>query len=135
VAVACAVCVFEHEPGCAITFDEQATRMRLLVVGSAERDQPIGMMISAFALRMDVVHVDEDRVATAGHDAAVLVAMQDESPRRGWDLLGRSRRRRGIELDALRIALRRFNDGAIDDELSSGTALRRPQSSHRVRTI
>ena len=127
--------MFEHESRRAVAFDEQATRVRLFVVRSAERDQPIGVMISAFALRMDVVHVDEDRVATAGHDAAVLVAMQDESSRRGWDLLRRSRRRRAIELDALRVALRRFNDGAIDDELSSGTALRRPQSSHRVRTI
>jgi hypothetical protein len=77
------------------------------------------MVIAAFALRVKMMDIDKGREATAGDDAAMLVAVEHEAACGGWDLLRCARDPGSVHVDVLRVALRGLERSGVDRELAT----------------
>jgi hypothetical protein len=134
-AVRRAIGVAKDQPGGDSAFDDQLSSMLGSVVSGAQGDERIGIAIAAFGAKDDVVKIEKDCVAAAGHDAAAAVASEDFAADGGWDVLvGASRTglagaifthvggARG-ERDALGVAARHLDDVRADFDLLSPSLL------------
>jgi hypothetical protein len=61
------------------------------VVGSAQRDERVGIVVAALRARDDVMEIEKDPMAASRHDAASPVASENLTAHGRWNVLARAR--------------------------------------------
>src|SRR5688572_1521455 len=94
------------------------------MVGAAEYDEAVRVVIAALGARLQVVHIDEMRVLAARNDTAPVIAPYHLPSHGGWNVLGRSPRDAPVGVfdaaDALGVTLDHLHDLGTDvDELAA----------------
>jgi hypothetical protein len=82
-AVVRAICVAEAETARRASLHGELSVMTRSMMGAAESHQVVELVPAALFARPNVMHIDENTVATSRHLAAMLVSTQYRSPRRG----------------------------------------------------
>src|SRR5882672_3463850 len=126
----------KDETGGDPALDDELPSMLSSVVRGAQGDEHVGIMVAAFGARDDVVEIQKNRVAAAGHDAASAVAAKDFATHGRWDVLvGATRASRagtvfthvgGMRSDGahvLRVAPRHADDPSVDFDLLAPSLL------------
>ena len=132
-AVGRAVGVAEDESGGDSAFDDELPSVLSSVVSRAQRDERVGIVIAAFGAQDDVVEVEKNCVAAAGHHAPSVIASHDFAAHGGWDVLvGASALGiivthvggvRGDGADMLGVAARHLYDVRVDLDLLAPSLL------------
>src|SRR5258707_13698378 len=115
--------------------DDQLTSVLCAVMGGAQRDQCVGIVVAALGAKDDVVKIEKGPMAATRHDAASPVASDNLTAHGRWNVLARARSGvlanvvthvggpGGDGADVLSIAARHLDDGGIDFELLSPALL------------
>ena len=81
-AVRTAIGVRKAKPCRSAADDVELTLVHGAVMGSADYDEVISVVLAALRAQLDVMQVDEGRVFAPGDDAAALVAAEDVTAKR-----------------------------------------------------
>src|SRR5688500_7511036 len=68
----------------------KVTSMQRTVVSAAKDYEFIGIVRAALRAQIEMVHIDKPAVGAARHDAAAVIATQDETPSGRWNALFRA---------------------------------------------
>ena len=119
-----AVGMSKDETGGDSAFDDELSAMLSPVMSGAQGDERVGIVIAAFGAQDDVVEVEKNCVAAAGHHAPSVIASHDFAAHGGWDVLVGARASalgiivthvggvRGDGADMLSVAARHLDDVA-----------------------
>jgi len=134
-AVGRAVGVAEDESGGDSAFDDELPSVLSSVVSRAQRDERVGIVIAAFGAQDDMMEVEKNCVAAAGHHAPPVIASHDLAAHGGWDVLVGARASalgiivthvggaRGNGADMLGVAARHLDDVRVDLDLLAPSLL------------
>lgn len=104
-SISAAVGVSKEEARRNSTLDDEVSSMRGAVMRRTQDDQSIGVVVSAFRTKPDVMNIEEGSMTATGNNAPPAISSDDMAPNRGWNRLPSAGRSRLVVVDLGRVCV------------------------------